>query len=209
MSKLILKGCLAEKYGEEHNVLTDNLPEALRIVDANHPGFRTNFQHDGQYVVFKNNENIGPERLVEVGDNNTTWFIEPIPFGSKNQGAFNIILGVVLIAAGYFTGGVSAKIGFQLMIAGAFSILGGLASFLAPAADTSLDTADNEEDKSSYLFNGPTNKTSPGHARPICYGEVFCSTICIGYKFRHVDEISADETEYYIDEKNTFPWSVS
>lgn len=189
MSKLILKGHLAEKYGAEHNVRTDNLSEAIRIVDANHPGFRTAFDPQGNYAVFINGENVGEERLLEQGTKDTTWTIEPVPFGSKRGGVLQMVLGVVMIVVGVILNVYTGISGTPLIKLGVGLLIGGLASYLSPVPDTSMDTSDAEEDKSSYLFNGPTNKTKSGHARPICYGEVWCSTINIGYNFRHEDLI--------------------
>lgn len=189
MSILRLGGALAEKYGDEHKVLTDNLSEAIRIVDANHPGFRTCFGIDSEYAVFKDGDNIGEDRLLEPGTKNTEWVIEPVPFGSGGGGFFQAVLGVVLIVVGcvlnYFTG----SLGTPLIKLGVGLLVGGLATYLSSMVSTEEDTSNLDEDKSSYLFNGPTNKTSSGHSRAICYGEVWASTINIGYNFKHEDLI--------------------
>lgn len=186
MSKLILKGSLAKKYGSEHNVKTDNLSEAIRIVDANFHGFKTSFQHSGEYAVFRNDENIGEEKLLDRGTFDSCWIIEPVPYGSKSGGFLQAVLGVVLIVVGaYFP--PAAEIGTELIVMGVGMAIGGLASFLAPTPSSQINTSELEEEKSSYLFNGPTNKTQPGHARAICCGEVFCSTVNVGYSFDHID----------------------
>lgn len=211
MSKLILKGALAEKYGAEHIVKTNNLSEAIRIVDANKPGFKSSFIIDGNYAVFKNDKNIDASQLTTIGTYNTVWTIEPIPYGSKRGGILQTVLGVVLIIIGIvcfkFGGAAVSKIGMDLMVAGAISTLGGVATYLSSSNLTNVDTSGIEEDKSSYLFNGPTNKTQAGHARAICYGEVWSSTINIGYNFRHIDLMVNDESEFAITETYGWPWN--
>ena len=125
--------------------------------------------------------------------------IRPIIMGSKRQGVFQIILGVVLIAASFMMSNpAGVKAGADIAAAGAaggaatgafagsklalfaFStgvsmLAGGVSALLAnPKSDYA-----NEDEKRSYLFGGPRRSTTQGIALPLGYGRLYVAGIPI------------------------------
>lgn len=77
--------------------------------------------------------------------------IAPITLGSKSGGVFNIILGVILVAADVlvFHTGYIATVGYGM-------IVGGVVQLLTPMPK-GLSARDKPENTPSYTFNGPLN----------------------------------------------------
>jgi len=112
--------------------------------------------------------------------------IRPIVMGSKRAGTFQLILGVVLIAASIWVagadGGAGAKAGLSLILAGKATgsafffytgvsmVLGGVSTLLAtPSGD---GYTGNKDDSRSYLFGGPSRSTMQGVTLPVGYGRL-------------------------------------
>lgn len=85
--------------------------------------------------------------------------------GGKNTGAYvQIAIGIILIAASYFTAGTTFTPG-QLLLAGGMMILGGVLQLIAP--QPKLD----DQERSRYLGNGK-NTVAIGTKIPLLYGRV-------------------------------------
>jgi len=161
---ILLGGPLGKRFGEEHILDVRNPAEALRLVDANRPGFE-NFirSHPTQkYQVLVGDEAIGGEALVKNTGAETIKII-PIVSGSS-RGIGQIILGSVLFAASFIPGfSMLGPIGVSLM-------LGGVAQMISPvpSIDESYERPGHEP---SYAFNGILNTINEGNAIPLLYGQ--------------------------------------
>lgn len=112
------------------------------------------------YAVFIGKRNIGADELSHpVGCDDIR--IAPVVLGSKNGGVFQIILGVIIVAAATYFGGPGA--GAQAaswygsaMGVGIAMIAGGVVTLLTPQPK-GLSARDRPENTPSYTFNGPVN----------------------------------------------------
>jgi predicted phage tail protein len=112
----------------------------------------------------------------QVGESALTWpangksiSITPVLRGSGGK-AFAIgelVVGVALIVAGFWTG-IGTVAGIQLALAGTALVLGGISALLAPNPATAEQQRDPH--KPSYQFNGPVNTIEEGQPVPILYG---------------------------------------
>mgnify|MGYP006912947115 CR=1 FL=1 len=84
--------------------------------------------------------------------------------GGKRGGLLQILLGVALVAIGFFIG-PATWLGSMVMKVGAIAVLGGLAQILAPQPED-----DKEQDRSRYL-GAPRNTVQIGTRIPILYGK--------------------------------------
>lgn len=88
--------------------------------------------------------------------------IMPVIEGAGGK-LFNIIVGIVLIVVGVWTGN------YQLAVTGGAMLLGGL---LTPSLPNS-----REEKPNSFIFNQPNNVTEQGQPVNIVYGRFKCGSI--------------------------------
>jgi len=176
---IYLYGDLAKKYGKEHCPKVKSAVEAVQAMEANNSGFRNDIKMDKYYSIVRGKDlNSGKsvaEDELNLQFNVNDWHIIPIVEGAKDSGFLQIILGAALIAAAFFIPGMSPivmKIGVSLM-------LGGVAQLLAPGVDSNYNTREPPEERASYLFDGPTNRTEQGHPIPIAYGETYIGSIVV------------------------------
>lgn len=103
--------------------------------------------------------------------------IMPVEDGSKS-GFGQILAGVVVIAAAFYTGGASlAAGGLATTAAGGMAVnlgvalvLGGVVQMLAPSPKGISSSADVENEP-SYAFGGPVNTVAQGNPVAVFYGE--------------------------------------
>ena len=170
-----LYGNLAKKFGKELNIKVNSIPEMMKALEANRPGFRSNIDKDRSYVIrrgdtFKKGLDVTQEEIEMLfGDN--VWHILPLPMGHKS-GIFNVILGALLVVVGVVATGLTAGQSSFLIKMGVGMMLSGVASMLAPAPGVnSYANRESPDKKPSYLFNGPFNRTASGGAVPVVYGK--------------------------------------
>lgn len=130
----------------------------------------------GQIIQFKPDIN-GRRRVSVVGCDTQESLVCPIisdelhivpamTFG-KDGGIFEIVIGTVLVVAGFLLGGPGTPLGMFLISTGASMIIGGLMTFLAPQPELSVD---EEEERSRYLGT-PGNTVGIGTRIAVGYGE--------------------------------------
>ena len=166
--------------------------DVFNIVECNNPSFK-------QYLMECHEQGIGfeinvadntldyaEEMLMELGEGDVT--ITPIPAGSKSAGA-KILAALAIFALMYFTGGLAGAWGGTggagswavTTTAGVTSVSGvgmvvgmmalnlaimGLTQALAP------DPATDQDQESSYLFNGAQQNIVQGDPIPVLYGKL-------------------------------------
>lgn len=179
LTKIYLEGALARNFGKEWELDINSAVEAIQLINANRPDFkqwvRDNLKtydllqficeyHDGHFEEVTNETFFHPRQVKSIR-------IIPAVYGSGR--AFKAIAGVALMIIGavcsYWSMGAGssmAKIGFS-MLAGACTALG--SSLLMSALMGRQKTNDND-DETSYYFNGAVNTVQQGGAVPLIFG---------------------------------------
>lgn len=171
---IILYGNLRKEFGREIKAKVHSVRELIRAAEALRPGFTSKISRDRGYIIrrgdeLKSGKDVSEEEL-EMNFSENTWHILPVPMGYS--GALKTIAGVALIVVGavvnYVTGGT---LGTPIMKFGAVLALTGVASLFAPSPNVgNYEDRESPSERPSYLFNGPTNRTSAGGAVPLVYG---------------------------------------
>ena len=185
LTKVILEGVMGNKFGRTWNLAVSSPSEALRMIDANKPGLanwvRQNKAIYDRYRVVctyetGNKEDIGEtdylmERKVKV-----IRFV-PIPAGAGAVG--KIVVGAVLVVAGFVAGGPSNPLGSFLINMGASMIIGGIIQALTPMPKRQERDQSSDGRFDSNYFNGPVNTDQQGSPVPIPYGRVLVGSHAI------------------------------
>lgn len=169
---ILLGGSLGRQFGRIHKLYVSSGAEAIRALTVLFPAMMPKLR-DGHYVVFSGSKSIKPDELSHPSGVDVIRIV-PVLAGRKgNGGLFTIIVGVVLIVAGFFTGG--STWGPAMMMMGAGLAISGAMMMLSP--QTALtDALDSPENRSSYMFNGTVNTEAQGNPVPLPYGEVVCGS---------------------------------
>jgi len=179
-----LGGYLGKKFKPEYKLDVQSAAEAMRAINSlTGNRFCREIQADKYYRVVRgkdlNNESkaLNVETLTMKFDDEDI-FITPVPAGSGDDGWFQIILGVVIIAASiYFA---PAGMGFAAFMEsgygaaamfGASLMIGGIATVMTPALSTGYADREEPDERPSYLFNGPTNTIEQGGPIPVVHGK--------------------------------------
>lgn len=171
-----LYGKLGAIFGRVHHLAVSNTAEAVRALSIVLPGFMEYMNNaDSQYAVFIGKENINRTQLHHPTGSDVIR-IAPIPAGSKSGGLFQVIVGVVLVVAGFFTGG--ATWGPAMMMAGAGMAISGALMMLSPQT-VGTSSQDSVENRPSYAFNGAVNTAAQGNPVPIAYGELIVGSCVV------------------------------
>lgn len=178
-----LYGVLGRQFGRLFRLAVRTPAEAVEALCAVLPGFRAAFVgRDGRqkYHVFVGRgpfrRDIGvDDKDAPVGVNEPIRFV-PVVAGAKRAGAFQTILGIVLLVYGVATSnGLAAAQGLAL-------ILGGVIQLLSRQRETDRD------DKRNYAFNGPENITDAGVAVPVCYGRVVTGSVVVSQGITSIEQ---------------------
>lgn len=183
LTTIKLYGPLRKLFGREYKFEVGSTAEAIRalclMVDGFESYLRTSEDKGVGFAVFNGKRNIGVEELG-LGVKKEIR-IAPVYGGRKRQGLGQIIVGVILIAAAFWTGGASlgasgvvyGGIAGQLAVTlGASLILGGITQMLSPTAQSSgANITDDSANRPSYAFGGPVNTSAQGYPVAVFYGE--------------------------------------
>lgn len=176
MKTVRLYGRLGTMFGREHRLAVSNAREAVRALCILIPGFQQHMQDEhSTYTVFLGQRNVGKDELADPAGRNDIR-IAPVPAGAKRAGLFQVIVGVVLVVAGFFTGG--ATWGPAMMVMGAGMVLSGAMLMLSPQS-TGSSAQDGPNNRPSYAFNGPVNTAAQGNPVPILYGRLIIGSCVI------------------------------
>lgn len=171
LTKVILEGPMGKAFGKKWELQVNSPSEALRMIDANKPGvfawIKANLQKYSHYRVVCEYEDGRVEHLAE-GDyplERKMKTIRFVPVISGAGGAFQAILGIVLIVVGCVVPGMQA-----LIWVGAGMLIGGVAAMLAPKPNASSNDQSQSANSTSYYFDGPANTTMQGVPVQLIYG---------------------------------------
>lgn len=193
--KIYLYGELAEKYGKCFELAVQSIAEAVKALNANFPDFYQTIRNE-RYHILKGSDLKSCEEITEKelrvlfpsGD----FHIMPAVEGGKSQW-LNIVIGVVLIAASWYiggaggwgwfaAGGIKAGIATGILGMGVSMALGGISGLLTPVPKASAyGDRESPEQRSSFIFDGPTNRIEQGGPIPLGFGEfIIGSTVIAG-----------------------------
>ena len=175
-----LLGAAGRKFGREFKVAVKSPAEAFRALCALCPGLRAWVleQHEKGVAwrgVIKDRKGISADELKwETGSAVITF--SPTMRGSgggSNSGFFQIILGVVLIAAAVIIPFGAAGGGLGLGLLGGSLVLGGIATLITPTPTTPRQAETGEEsleELNSSLFTRAGGNGNQAEIVPVLYG---------------------------------------
>jgi len=181
MRKVRLLGELGKKFGKVIQLDVKTPAEAVRALCVNFPEFAkfvgSSDERGVGYRVIVNKKDRAVEELHDpVGKSDIK--IVPVLMGSKRGGLGQIIVGGILIAAGYL-GNVffpGNPVSPYLVNAGVAMVLGGVVQLLTPLPDT---PDEGPENRPSYIFNGAVNTSAQGYPVPVGYGRMIVGSAII------------------------------
>lgn len=195
MNKIVLYGSLEQEFGGPFSWDIKSPREAINALMANFEGFKDALRAMEVKIVrtragAKTQFELD-EAELHIGMSNSEVHIIPMPVGSKRGGIGKVLLGVALVGATIITAGAAAApdtalfgtggalaastgLGLSygtLALFGVGIALSGLAQMMAPSPDAG-NPNDAEDEKASFLFNGPVNVSEQGHPIPLVYGRM-------------------------------------
>ncbi|UKH21709.1 tail assembly protein [Actinobacillus pleuropneumoniae] len=159
-------------------------------------GFREHLRN-GYYKVrigknYLNNDQLQTNPMIALDDKSSIHFTPVIAGAGKGMGIGQLILGVVLVAAAFYTGGASLlawSSGATMMGAmGASLILGGAISLLSKTPEMSSGVKEGEK-KQSTSFSNIRNLTPQGRPIPLLYGRMLTSLVLISQGIETFDDV--------------------
>ena len=172
-----LYGILAKKFGKEFRLDVESTSEAMRALSVQIQGFEHFMLHAHEqgleFVVFQDKENISETHLLM---NTSAKVIKIVPKvkGAGGNGVFQVIIGAVMIAAAFVTGGTSlaswGALQGALVGAGVGMMVGGIAQMLMPQVDV-LQDQNQDGNKSNFGFGGAVTTVAQGNPVPVLYGQ--------------------------------------
>lgn len=177
LKKIRLHGILGEKFGTDFELDVESVAEATRALCILVPGFESfmaNAHLQGiHFAVYLDDRNINENELC-FATSSSVIRISPIIDGAKNGGVMQIVVGVIMIAAAFYTGGASLAAWGAMQAAmagaGAAMLLGGLSQMMMPSAVTTMDQ-NQDGNKPNYGFGGAVTTVAQGLPVPVLYGQ--------------------------------------
>lgn len=177
LKKVKLHGILREKFGSEFELDVESVAEAVRalcILVQGFESFMANAHLQGvKFAVYLDDRNISEDELC-FATKSSVIRISPVIDGAKSGGIIQVVVGVVMIAAAFFTGGASlaawGAMQAALAGAGAAMLLGGVAQMMMPSAVSSMDQ-NQDGNKPNFGFGGAVTTVAQGLPVPILYGQ--------------------------------------
>lgn len=171
-----LYGILAKKFGKEFRLNVESTSEAMRALSVQVPGFEHFMLHAHEqgleFAVFQDKQNISES---ELGMSTSAKVIKVVPKvkGAGGNGVFQVIIGAVMIAAAFVTGGTSlaawGALQGALVGAGIGMMVGGITQMLMPKAETGEQNQDGN--KANKGFGGAVTTIAQGNPVPVLYGQ--------------------------------------
>jgi len=176
-----LFGHLGRKFGKVHRYIVSSPGEAIKAMCCTIAGFREYVERthaNSGFRVVVGGEDLAPDQLHELSGGQEIRII-PVVRGAKNA-LQQVILGVVIIAAVYFTGGTAAGSFLQassgnwlsaaVLNIGVAMALGGVAGLLMSPPNPQAYGTDATA-PGSYLFGGAEQSMDTKKV-PVLYGRL-------------------------------------
>lgn len=193
-----LYGVLAEKFGHQFMLNVSSTREAIRALSVLLPGFEKFMLHAHErglgFAIFLDEikghrsrgkkqpycydsatnrritgRNVAACELDMLTESSVIKIVPRVMGAGGNNGILQVVLGVVLIVAGFWTGGAASNIGVALIGAGAGMLVGGIAQMLMPSAETQDQNQDGN--RANKGFGSAVTTIAQGNPVPILRGE--------------------------------------
>ena len=168
-----LYGVLGKKFGKEFKLAVESTREAVKALSVQVPGFEqfmlTAHEHGLSFAVFQDDENISEDQIDFETGAKVIKIVPKVIGAGGNGGVLQLVLGAVLIVAGFWNGGATSNLGIALIGAGAGMVVGGIAQMLTPKVDAQDQNQDGN--RANKGFGGAVTTISQGNPVPILYGQ--------------------------------------
>lgn len=193
-----LYGVLAEKFGHQFKLDVSSTREAVRALSVLLPGFEKFMLHAHErglgFAIFLDEikghrsrgkkqpycydsathrritgRNVAACELDMMTESSVIKIVPRVMGAGGNNGILQVVLGVVLIVAGFWTGGATSNLGVALIGAGAGMLVGGIAQMLMPSAETQDQNQDGN--RANKGFGSAVTTIAQGNPVPILRGE--------------------------------------
>lgn len=174
MKTVYLHGHLGERFGKSYVIDVATPREAVRALAVQIPGFEAAIRAGNWHVVrgpLEGRDEVDTDSLeVSLGAQREIHLIPAIE--GANNGWVNTIVGVVLIVVGVVIGNpYLIGMGVGMMVGGIIQL-----TTKMPGVD---NDANGVDERASYLFNGPSNRSKQGIAVPRGYGRLKVGSVVI------------------------------
>lgn len=179
MRDIVLYGHLGATFGKTFRMDVASPAEAIAALSANLRGFADYLRKHsapGYKILIGDRLLQGEQELMAVSKDAP---LRIVPVVGGASGAAQVILGAVLVVAGWaiagfsaFTGwgGIGYTIGMSISNFGFAMIAGGVVNMIIGTPE--VKTRERPETNPSYTFNGAVNTVAQGNPIPVAYGEV-------------------------------------
>lgn len=177
MKTIKFYGVLAKKFGKEFQLDVASVREVMRALSVQLPGFEKFMLHAHEhglaFAVWQDKRNIAASEIDMHTDADVIKIVPRVIGAGGNGGIIQVVLGVVMIAAAFITGGTTiaawGALQGALFGAGVGMLVGGVAQMLMPKVDT---TQDQNEDgnKANNGFGGAVTTVAQGNPVPVLRG---------------------------------------
>lgn len=192
-----LYGILGEKFGREFKLDVASPREAIRALSVMLDGFEKFMLHAHElgltFALITNRKTKGRgKKIAHIYDSTSKRTIKGVSIGQfeldmhsesneihivprvigagGNNGVLQVILGVVMIAVGYFTFGATSAYGAALIGAGLGMAVGGVAQMLMPKV-ANADDQNRDGNKANNGFGSAVTTMPQGNPYPLLIGE--------------------------------------
>ncbi len=173
--KIYLVGELGKKFGPTHSIYAETFEDVFKCLDANTEGFKHYLadakKNNLDISIHVNEEEVTDPNdilLGSLGKGDITMGI--IPAGAGGDGFLETLIGaVMLVFMPQFASltATQAKIAKFVYTTVATNLMAtGLQKMMAP------DPAEDEDEPTNYLFQGPDSNIIEGDPVPVLYGEL-------------------------------------
>jgi len=168
-----LYGILAKKFGKQFKLDVANTREAIRALSAQIPGFEKFMLHAHEhglgFAVYQDKHNISEYEIDMSTDAAVIKIVPKVIGAGGDNGVLQVVLGVVLVVAGYFTFGATSPYGMALIGAGVGMAIGGITQMLMPTVDTTQD-GNQDGNRANKGFGGAVTTVAQGNPVPVLRG---------------------------------------
>lgn len=193
-----LYGVLAEQFGHQFKLDVSSTREAIRALSVLLPGFEKFMLHAHErglgFAIFLDEikghrsrgkkqpycydsatnrritgRNVAACELDMLTESSVIKIVPRVMGAGGNNGILQVVLGVVLIVAGFWTGGATSNLGVAMIGAGAGMLVGGIAQMLMPSAETQDQNQDGN--RANKGFGSAVTTIAQGNPVSILRGE--------------------------------------